>query len=206
MEVKTEGADPGAEGEIHPIPESDGSQSSLYMNERGEGTEQDSSVAPTGTSSSPALEPSKACVGPGHEISRAPGRTPNCPAHLQEGRSCCAPCLGRCRGRTGRAPLGPRGRGGGGARGPPRTAKVPTREARGPLAFCRAECLGPPSRVREVPRMERRAPQGRRSRYSQSPLEPVLVNMVPPGREPPRGVRGRGGGGGEPPAAAQAHS
>lgn len=45
------------------------------MNEGGEGTEQDSSVAPTGTSSSPALEPASASVGPGHEMSGAPGRT-----------------------------------------------------------------------------------------------------------------------------------
>lgn len=45
------------------------------MNEGGEGTEQGSSVAPTGTSSSPALESPSACVGPGHEMSGAPGWT-----------------------------------------------------------------------------------------------------------------------------------
>lgn len=45
------------------------------MNEGGEGTRQGSSVAPTGTSSSPALKPASACVGPGHEMSGAAGRT-----------------------------------------------------------------------------------------------------------------------------------
>lgn len=58
------------------------------MNEGGEGTEQDSSVAPMGTSSSPALESPSACVGPGHEMSGAPGWTltaqPTSPAVGQE--------------------------------------------------------------------------------------------------------------------------
>lgn len=173
------------------------------MNERGEGSGQDSCVAPKGMSSSPALESSRACVGPSHESSGAAGRTPTAqPTCMQQGRSCCAPCLRRCREPTGRgAPLGLRGCGGDGTRcPPPRTAKARTRDARGPLAFCKAGSPGPPRRVREVPRTDRREPQGWRSRYSQSPLEPVLVNMVPPGPEPPRGVRGRGGGGGEPPS------
>lgn len=42
--------------------------------------------------------------------------------------------------------------------------------------------------------MRRVAPRGHQdggSQYSQSPLEPVLVNMVPPDLEPPRGYRGR---------------
>lgn len=46
------------------------------MNERGEGSGQDSCVAPTGMSSSPALEPSRVCVDPGHDSSGAAGRTP----------------------------------------------------------------------------------------------------------------------------------
>lgn len=53
------------------------------MNEGGEGTEQDSSVAPTGTSSSPALESPSACVGPpGPRDERGTRLDPNCPAHL----------------------------------------------------------------------------------------------------------------------------
>lgn len=67
MEVKTEGADSGAEDEIHTFQESGGSQKAC-MNEGRQGTGQNSSVPATGTSSSPALEPSSACVGPGHEM------------------------------------------------------------------------------------------------------------------------------------------
>lgn len=74
VELKIEGADSGAEDEIHTFQESGGSQKAC-MNEGGQGTGQDSSVLPTGTSSSPALEPSSACVGPGHEMSGAPGPT-----------------------------------------------------------------------------------------------------------------------------------
>lgn len=74
MELKIEGADSGAEDEIHTFQESGGSQKAC-MNEGGQGTGQDSSVLPTGTSSSPALGPSSACVGPGHEMSGAPGPT-----------------------------------------------------------------------------------------------------------------------------------
>lgn len=144
--------------------------------------------------------------GPGPRDERGTRPDPNCPAHLQQGRSCCAPC-GRRRERNGRgAPLGPQGYGGGGARCPlrARTDKARAREARGPQPPAnpspRCPKPGPGSAqygAKGVPRM--------RNRYSQSPLEPVLVNMVPPGPEPPRGVRGRGGGGGEPPATAQAH-
>lgn len=73
MEVKTEGADSGAEDETRS--RNQVGPKDACMNEVGKGTGQGSSVAPTGTSSSPALEPSSACVGPGHEMSGAPGRT-----------------------------------------------------------------------------------------------------------------------------------
>lgn len=171
------------------------------MNERGEGSGQDSCVAPKGMSSSPALEPSRACVGPGHESSGQPAG-PQLPSPPAAGQELLRTVPREVPGTdwTWR-PHRPSGlRWGRHALPPTRTAKARTWDARGPLTFCKAESPRPPSRVREVPRTERREPQGWRSRYSQSPLEPVLVNMVPPGPEPPRGVRGRGGGGGEPPS------
>lgn len=160
MEVKTEGADSGAEDEIHAFQESGGSQEAC-MNEGGEGTRQDSSVAPTGTSSSPALEPSSACVGLGHEMSGAPGRTltaqPTCnragaAAHREGGArggiDVAPPSALRVT--AGAAPAAPEAqeltRLGCGRQGAPRLL-----QARVPAA---------PSRVWEVLRMERRVPQG----------------------------------------------
>lgn len=89
------------------------------MNEGGEAPA-DSSVAPTGTSFSPALEPSSACVGPGHEMSGAPGRTltaqPTCSrAGAATHRA------GEAGGGTDVAPLGPQGYGGDGAPRPPKS-------------------------------------------------------------------------------------
>lgn len=75
------------------------------MNERGEGSGQDSCVAPTGMSSSPALEPSRACVGPGHESSGAAGRTPTAQPTCSRAGAAAHWCLGRCREPTGRGAL-----------------------------------------------------------------------------------------------------
>lgn len=72
------------------------------MNERGEGSGQDSCVAPTGMSSSPALEPSRACVGPGHESSGAAGWTPTAQPTCSRAGAAAHWCLGRCREPTGR--------------------------------------------------------------------------------------------------------
>lgn len=72
--------------------------------------------------------------GPGPRDEPGTRPDPNCPAHLQQGRSCCAPSGRRpARNRRG-APLGPQGYGGGGARCSlsARTDKAWVREARGP--------------------------------------------------------------------------
>lgn len=134
------------------------------MNERGEGSGQDSCVAPKGDVVQPRTRVIKGVRGPEPQEQRDSRPDPNCPAHLQQGRSCCAPCLGRCREPTGRgAPLGLRGCGGDGTRCPPQELPRLGRGTQGAPSLLQSRVPGAPKPgsgsaqdgAKRAPRMEK---------------------------------------------------